>query len=259
MLSLTEVSKRINPVLGGIISGLPLGTGLAVYFISLQMGNDFLPGSIPWGICGLSSSLMFCLVYLVTGRLLKKVNRIVSAALSSIAGMFLFFISAFVIFEMKLNIILSIVFFLAVFIVNYFIMAMLVKNNAMQVKKNSAFISNIVRALAVGIIVVAITGIAAIVGSRWSAILSAFPSTLYPLLLILHIEEGDNYYPAVIRGFSLGISTLAVFYLSCIFFIPRFGLNTGFILIYLISILYLVILNTARSLIESKFRKVAKD
>jgi len=46
---LAEISTRINPVLGGILSGLPLGAGLSVYFISYQNGIEFLVTGIPWG------------------------------------------------------------------------------------------------------------------------------------------------------------------------------------------------------------------
>jgi uncharacterized membrane protein (GlpM family) len=47
---LSEISKKINPLLGGILSGLPLGTGLAVYFISYEKGIEFLIGGIPWAV-----------------------------------------------------------------------------------------------------------------------------------------------------------------------------------------------------------------
>jgi len=72
---LAEISTRVNPVLGGIFSGLPLGAGLSVYFISYQEGIPFLVRGIPWGISALSSSILFCFFYLITGRYFKLKNK----------------------------------------------------------------------------------------------------------------------------------------------------------------------------------------
>ena len=77
---LAEISTRINPVLGGILSGLPLGAGLSVYFISYQNGIEFLVTGIPWGISALSSSILFCFFYFITGRYFKSGNNIISIA-----------------------------------------------------------------------------------------------------------------------------------------------------------------------------------
>ncbi|HZK11345.1 MAG TPA: hypothetical protein VFD10_03205, partial [Atribacterota bacterium] len=94
---LAEISTRVNPVLGGIFSGLPLGAGLSVYFISYQEGIPFLVTGIPWGISALSSSILFCFFYLVTGRYFKPKNNLISIAASSFMGFISFFISGYLI------------------------------------------------------------------------------------------------------------------------------------------------------------------
>lgn len=136
---LEEISKRINPVLGGLLSGLLLGTGLSVYFITYQRG------------------------------------------------------------------------------------------------------------VIVGVIILFITTIGSIAGSRWAGILSSFPSTLFALIVVLNFEDGKTIYPSVIRGFSYGISTLLIFHISCNFILPLFGLNIGFILTLIISLIHLIVIKEIKS------------
>ena len=83
VLILAEIAKRVNPALSGIISGLPLGTGLSVYFIALQEGIPFMSGGIPWGIAGLASSASFCLTYLLAGGLTADKGRLYSIVSAS--------------------------------------------------------------------------------------------------------------------------------------------------------------------------------
>jgi len=117
-------------------------------------------------------------------------------------------------------------------------------------KKNNknSIIKLLIRGLIAGIIISILTEIASIAGSRWAGILSSFPSTLFALLVVLHFEEQKNLYPSVIYGFSLSVSTLLVFYISCWYLLPRLGLNLGFVAIYFISISYLFLLNKNKNI-----------
>jgi len=112
---LAEISTRINPVLGGILSGLPLGAGLSVYFISYQNGIEFLVTGIPWGISALSSSILFCFFYLMTGRYFKSANNIISIAFSSLMGFVSFYISGYLIYKLDLNLLSATIIFFIIF------------------------------------------------------------------------------------------------------------------------------------------------
>ena len=50
---LAEIAKRVDPVLSGVLLGLPLGAGLSVYFVALEQGVDFIVPGLPWAIAGL--------------------------------------------------------------------------------------------------------------------------------------------------------------------------------------------------------------
>jgi len=249
---LSEVSKRVNPLLGGILSGLPLGVGLSVYFICYSEGMEFVIKSIPWGIAGLASSIMFCYFYLLGAWICRFKGKFVSMAMSSLLGFTAFFISGYIIRGLDLGLASSIVVFLAVFIPGLiYIKKIKFEDDGEEIKrKQASFLTLLFRGTVVGFIIIAITGVASIAGSRWSGVLSSFPSTLYSLLLVLHFEEGNKLFPSVIYGFSFSVSTLGVFYILCLYILPILGLNIGFVVIYILSFLYLYIFNKIREKVK---------
>lgn len=251
---LTEVSKRVNPTLGGILSGVPLGAGLSVYFISYSEGIEFMVQGIPWGIGGLVSAIAFCFFYLLGGKLTYDKNKIFSIAFSSILGFTVFFAIGYVIRGINLGLSLASVIFIVAFIVNISVIGKVRIDSGRTVdrKPSNQFISMVFRGTVVGIIIVTITGAASVIGSQWAGILSSFPSTLYALILVLHYEEGNALYPPVIRGFSYGVSTLAVFYILCWYLLPGLGLNLGFIVVYVLSVVYLYFFNRIKNLLVIK-------
>lgn len=245
---LAEISIRVNPVLGGILSGLPLGAGLSVYFISYQNGIEFLVTGIPWGISALSSSILFCFFYLMTGRYFKSGNNIISIAFSSLMGFVSFYISGYLIYKLDLNLLSATIIFFIIFFMNILILKKIKVNQIIKKNKKNSITKLLIRGLMAGITISILTEIASIAGSRWAGILSSFPSTLFALLVVLHFEEQKKLYPSVIYGFSFSVSTLLVFYISCGYLLPKLGLNLGFILIYLISISYLFLLNKSKNI-----------
>ena len=235
--------------MGGILSGLPLGAGLSVYFISYQEGIPFLVKGIPWGISALSSSILFCFFYLVTGRYFKPENNLISIATSSLMGFISFFITGYLIYKLDFNLLSAAILFFNIFFINIFILKKM--NNIDQaIKKNKKFSipTLLLRGLIAGIIISMFTEIASITGSRWAGILSSFPSTLFALLVVLHFEEQKNLYPSVIYGFSFSVSTLLIFYIASWYLLPKLGLNVGFVAIYFISISYLFLLNKSKNI-----------
>ena len=106
----------------------------------------------------------------------------------------------------------------------------------------------IFRAVVGGLTVATVTSLAGVVGAGWSGIMSAFPAMLFPILLVLHFEEGDRLYPGVIEGFGYGIGNLVIFYVLLSFLLPRLGLNLSFVILYAVSVLVLLAIARLRSL-----------
>ncbi|WP_089281868.1 hypothetical protein [Anaerovirgula multivorans] len=239
IISLAEISKRVSLQLGGTLSGLPLGAGLSVYFISYEQGVEFTVQGIPWGIAGLSASIIFCFVYFIIVRANKSNSKLVSILIPSIASIIVFLAFGRLLTLIPLTMLRATLLFMLVFVLNIFIINKLIDKEQTTIKSSTTIIQLVIRGLVVGLILLGITGAASMVGSRWAVILSSFPSTLFPLLLVLHYEAGNRSVQFVIQGFSYSVSTLVVFYFSFMFFVPSFGLNVGYLLIYAVCILYI--------------------
>lgn len=214
VVALAEISERVNPLLSGILSGLPLGIGITVYFISLEKGISFVIKGIPWGIAGLAATIILCVAYLWVS--LKIRNRLLSIILASVSGIALFLLAGVFLAKLRLNLLISLAIFLVVFFCGIVFVNRLAINerNFAQTKNNLRKMA--LRGVLAGAIIILITGSASLIGNKWSGVLSAFPSTLYPLVLILHVEKGIKTFPIIIKGFLYSVTTLAVFYLACL-------------------------------------------
>lgn len=240
VVGLAEIAKRVDPVLSGVLLGLPLGAGLTVYFVSYEQGMEFLLPGLPWAIAGLASALIFCLAYLLCGRYFSK-GRLVPILGCSTVALLAFFLSGLAIRNFEWTVLGATVMFLSVAAGNLFLLQ-LIPGSAVTLSKNpSGWQGLLMRGVIAGLIIAAVTLVAPRAGSYWTGILSSFPSTLYALLVIVHYETGHQIYPRIIRSFARSVPALAVFYIGCIALLPVLGLNFGFLVVYLISALYVYV------------------
>lgn len=237
VVGLAEIAKRIDPVLSGVLLGLPLGAGLSVYFVAAEQGVDFVVPGLPWAIAGLCAAVVFCTVYLAVGQRLKC-GRLLEVAGCSVAAMAAFFGSAALVRSLEWTVLGATVAFLAVAAANIFLLKLFPRPKNIASGKATGFTGLLLRGLIAGTIITAVTLVAPLAGSQWTGILSSFPSTLYALLIIVHFETGQAVYPGIIHSFARSVPALAVFYLGCMTLLPTLGLNLGFLSVYGISAAY---------------------
>jgi len=231
---LAEIAKRVDPVLSGVLLGLPLGAGLSVYFVALEQGVDFIVPGLPWAIAGLCAAMIFCTVYLFTGLRLK-VGRQLGIFCCSVAAAAAFFVSGALIRNLEWTVLSATATFLSVAAANIYLLRQLPLPKSVGGSNPVGFRGLLLRGLIAGLIITAVTLAAPLAGSQWTGILSSFPSTLYALLVIVHFETGNTVYPGIILSFSRSVPALAVFYIGCLALLPTLGLNQGFLVVYAIS------------------------
>lgn len=253
VVGLAEIAKRVDPVLSGVLLGLPLGAGLTVYFVSHEQGIDFLLPGLPWAIAGLASALVFCLAYLLAGRFFAK-GRLGPVLGCSLVALLAFFLSGLAVRSQEWTVVGATVMFLAVAAANLFLLKLIPGSSVTLAKNPTGFRALVLRGLIAGLIITVVTLIAPRAGAYWTGILSSFPSTLYALLVIVHFETGNQIYPQIIRSFARSVPALAVFYIGCIALLPQLGLNRGFFVVYVISAGYVYL--THRLLQRSPGRRI---
>ena len=101
----------------------------------------------------------------------------------------------------------------------------------------------IFRILFVVAIVLTITELAHIIGSKWAGIIASYPTTLSPLLIILAYSYKHEIYPVLLKHLSYSFSTITLFYLLVLWLFPIFDVYIGFIISYIICFAYLFLLS----------------
>ncbi|MEJ2473687.1 MAG: hypothetical protein P8Y74_07345 [Desulfobacterales bacterium] len=102
----------------------------------------------------------------------------------------------------------------------------------------------VLRAALAAVIILMITGAAKWVGPRWAGLFSAFPTTLFPLMLIVHISYGRPAVNTIIKNFPRGLGSLILYALGVSFVYPRFGVLPGTIVAFMLATAYLVVYGT---------------
>lgn len=244
VLGLVFVSER-NPRLGGLLAGLPLGTGIMVFFYSIEQTMDFVLKGIPYGIAGLVSALAFGFGFYWGGMCFVH-NRFFHVATAFMTGILAFLGVGALIHWFPITLLNSILIFLVgLFLAIAFFRKISVPPGYTPQKLTLAMLA--FRIGVVASIVLIITGLAHHIGAQWAGILASFPTVLSPLLILLAYSHKNALYPNVLKHFSYSITTLALFYLLVLGLFPSLGIYYGLIAAYGICFVYLFLLNKAKT------------
>jgi hypothetical protein len=235
VVGLSLVTEHASPRLAGILAGYPLGAAIALFFIGIENGKEFAAQGSVYTLGGLSASLVFVYFYY---QVSQKKNRleVFSSAMFAIAA---FLVAAKLLSQFNLNlfkgfgITLGCICFFSYQFRN-------IPNVLVRQKVRFTPIVLVARALAAALIILIVTGIAKTVGPNWSGILSAFPITLFPLLLLIHVTYGREQVHTIIKNFPLGLGALMVYVVSVNFFYPVWGVGIGTVMSFVAATLYLI-------------------
>jgi hypothetical protein len=240
VLALFFVSER-SPKLGGILAGIPLGTGIMVFFFGIEQGAPFVMQGIPYSITALVSMLFFTIGFYIGGKyfLNHPILHVISALF---IGLLCFFFTSATISLFKINLITSLIIFtLGAIMTVLFFNSLSMKKKSIPKKPTISIV--LFRALFITVIVLLITGIASQIGSHWAGMMASFPTALCPVLIILAYSYKNTLYPTVLKSFSYSITTLAIFYLLVYATYPLIGVYYGTLLTYIVCLVYMYGLN----------------
>ncbi len=243
VFGLSIVAEKASPKVAGILAGYPLGTAIVLFFIGLENGEVFAANSAVYALSGLSATLCFVFIYYKTSNvfssqhiqtrwhhvfipsLLATLSFLVIAALLSQFHMSLF--------ESLLIMVVAIIFFSFQF----------KKIDNTQIVQKIKLTYNVIlfRAGMAALIVLFITSIAALLGPKWSGILSAFPIALFPLILVIHLSYGKQYVHTIIKNFPHGLGALIVYTIAVSYLYPRIGIYIGSLVCLGLATVYLLL------------------
>lgn len=243
VITLSLVAERVSTSVAGVLSGYPLGVAIVLFFYGLEVSPEFAAKSAVYTMPGLISTQSFVYFYYRASKL-----RVASQLfLSSVVAVVGFLAVGWVVQQFQFNLFLSvlvpigsILFFLWIF----------KQIPIEQIQKPVAF-SHRVFALRAGLaafVIIVITGVGKFAGPGWAGVLSAFPSTLFPLLVIVNLTYDIQHVYTIIKNFPLGLGSIIVYAFIVSLVYPVYGIYSGTIMAFVGATAYLVLLQMAATL-----------
>jgi len=236
VIALSFVAEYISPKWAGIFSGFPTGTAIILYFYALENGLEFAGESAIYNMVGLVAMQMFLFCYYLSGLVAKKF-KIIFSVFGAIIGytLTIIFLSRFS-FSPSLAVMIP--------LISIFTFKMLFQKidySEIDVKIKPTWKVILGRAGLAALIISFITTIAQLVGHTWAGLFSAFPTTVFPLLLIIHFGYGEQYVHSIIKHVPDGLGALLTYSLIIYLSYPQFSLYLGIILAFSGALVYLLI------------------
>lgn len=233
VLSLSILSEKVSLKIAGFVSGLPIGTLITLFFFGFENGYAFASKSAITNIAGMIALQIFIFVYYKSSKMLKN-SKIV---LPSIIAIISYLMAIAVINNLNLDATGSIT--LAMISIPIFIYLF---NGIKDTKIENAIKFNMkilaFRALVSGFIILSIISLSSSVGSSFAGLLSAFPTTLFPLIIIIDYSyKTENTY-TIIKNVPQGILGVLLYSVGVYYFYPVFGIYIGTVLAYVPVIIY---------------------
>ncbi|MEZ9821625.1 hypothetical protein AB4238_13525 [Shewanella sp. 10N.286.45.A1] len=245
VLGLSFIAEHVSPKVAGILSGYPLGTAIALFYIGLENGEQFAANSAVFTLSGFSASLVLVYVYyqvsLALDNSVKQISVPMNASISSLCSIIAFLFVGLLLTRFELAIIPSVLLSIsAIFVFGYLLRK--IQDTRVVATTSLKGRGLLLRAIAAAAIVIAITGVAKLIGPNWSGLLSAFPITLFPFLIIIHLTYGSRQVHTIIKHYPFGLGSLLIYAVCVAHLYSTLGLGLGTVLAFVAATIYLLLL-----------------
>jgi len=213
----TLAGRRWGTSIGGWLVGLPLTSAPVILFLALDQGTAFAAVSAQAIMVGLISVGLFCLVYCWLARVRRW-----RWLPSMLAGWLAVFISIFVLNQVSLPLLSE---FMAVIVVQAIVFKLIPAVRGAQPSLDATPRWEIpARMVVVTLFILALTGLAQLLGPRLSGLLAPFPLYATVLAVFTHHFQGPEASSNFLRGVVLGSFSPAAFFLVVALLIQTAGI-----------------------------------
>tara|TARA_R110001583_G_scaffold64190_2_gene186783 strand:- start:113 stop:901 length:789 start_codon:yes stop_codon:yes gene_type:complete len=238
VVGLSLVAEHVSPRIAGILSGYPLGSAIALFFIGVEQSPEFAAEAAIHTLAGFTASLVLAWAYYAGAVRLKK-GHLVAGAMAALLG---FLAASALLKQLSLGLlggtlvtVAAIMFFVKIF--------SQIEN--LPIKQRAKFTRGVLvfRAAMAALTIWLITASAAWLGPVWAGLLSAFPITFFPLMLIIHLTYGKSLVFTVIKNYPLGLGALICYVITVSQTYTSLGLMWGTLMAFGVATLYLIALS----------------
>ncbi|MDR5900616.1 hypothetical protein [Halomonas icarae] len=235
VLGLGAIAVRVSPRVAGLLAGYPLGTAIALFFIGLELSPGFAAESAVHTLAGFTATLALGGGYLLAGRRPGLPGVLAGTAV----GLAAFLVVSLVLTRVEFDRITGTLTTLAAIALFTWLYRHVPESVARPAGRFS-WSALMVRALLAAVIIFVITGLAHVLPAAWAGVMAAFPVTMYPFLVILHLTHGPGPVATVIKHYPMGLGSLLSYALCVSFTYPTLGLALGTLAGFAVATLWLI-------------------
>src|SRR3989338_1370336 len=250
VLILSLIAEYTSPKVAGLISGYPTGTAIILFFFALEISPQFASNRALYNMVGIVAMQSFLYFYYKSSLYFKKFNILLSS-LTAIAG---YFVAILALHFIKTNKIISTLIATASIFLFFYLFRKIkdVKIEHIMDLKHLNFNTVLFRALLAAAIILAITWVAKFVGPSWAGLFSAFPTTLFPFILIVHSTYSKKHVHTIIKNVPVGLGALIAYSLTISITYPLFGIYIGTLLSFFAAAIYLLSYTSIKNRLQKK-------
>lgn len=236
--TLSVVAERAGPRIAGILAGYPAGSAISLFFIGLEIGPQFSANGALFNIAGMTALLGFLGAYYLFTERLRKRGFWLSAGVSALTSGAVFILSAYLISTLPLapwtGIVLTIV---SLPFAHHLFKRIANSTITTRVRLGPRVL--LFRAGLSAVVIITVTGAAHFVSDQWAGLFTAFPATIFPLILIVQRTYGTEQAHAVIKNIPMGLWALVFYSATIAYGYPIFGIYSGTLLAFCAATVYL--------------------
>ena len=233
VIGLSLIAERLSTRMAGLLSGYPLGTAITLGFIGVEISPEFAGQSAVYTLAGFSSTLALGVGYWLCGRA-QGLRGVINGTLGGLLGWLL---ASLVLAQFEFTRVSGVIVTLIAIVLCMRLYRGVPESTAR--KSPFSWVSLLARAgLAAGI-VFGITALAHLLPPSWAGLAAAFPVTMYPLLVILHLTQGPVAVATVIKHYPAGLGSLLCYALVVSLSYPGMGVGLGTLLGFIVATAWL--------------------
>ena len=249
VIALTLVAEYGSVTLAGILSAYPLGTAMVLFFLGYEISPVFAADSAVFALPGFIGLLMFLTAYWRMS--LSSGDGPFGIALCAIAGCVTFIGVSAVLQALPFDLTGGALAAIAAMI-GFGLLFRRIPGEELNGKIPFSPGVMVFRAGVVAGTVIFITALAHVSGPEWGGLLSSFPITMFPFLLVLHLGYGAGPVRTVIKNVPLGLGAVISYVVGVAVLYPDFGIGWGTLAAFAVSTLYLIMFLTLRAWIKNR-------
>ena len=236
VLVLSLVAERVSPRIAGIVSGYPAGIAINLFFFGYEIGPVFAAESALYTATGLLATQSFVFFYYIASSRRSR-QGVLSVSLMAFVG---YLAVVWCVRQVPVNWVTA----LLIPIGSIFLFLHLfrrIENSVIAEKVQLTPRVLFLRAFVSAGIIIMVTSLAHVVGPAYAGLFAAFPSTLFPLMLIIHMTYDVEHVHTIIKNFPLGLGSLIVYAILVALTYESLGIFRGTLVAFAAATGYLLV------------------